>query len=54
MWGWREFCKKFNNVGILQLVFPKVPIMVVSAIMTPNTLEYVRKTLNLKIPVRLY
>ena len=28
--------------------------MVVSATMTPNILEYVRKTLNLKTPVRLY
>ncbi len=54
MWGWREFRKEFSNVGILRLVFPKVPIMAVSATMTPNTLEYVRKTLNLKTPVRLY
>ena len=28
--------------------------MAVSAIMTPNTLEYVRKMLNLKTPVHLY
>lgn len=54
MWGWRKFCKEFSNVGILQSVFLKVPIMAVSAIMTPNTLEYVRKTLNLKTLVRLY
>ena len=54
MWGWRQFRKEFNNVAILRLVFPKVPIMAVSATMTTNTLEYVRKTLNLKTPVRLY
>ncbi len=54
MWGWREFRKEFSNIGILQSVFPKVLIMAVSATMTPNTLEYVRKTLNLKTPVCLY
>lgn len=54
MWGWREFCKELSNVSILRSVFPKVPIMAVSITMTINTLEYVRKTLNLKIPIRLY
>ena len=54
MWGWREFRKEFSNVGILRSVFPKVPIMAVSATMTTNTLEYFRKTLNLKTSVRLY
>ncbi len=52
--GLERICKEFSNVGILQLVFLKVPIMAVSATMTSNTLEYVRKTLNLKTPVRLY
>ncbi len=54
MWSWREFCKKISNVGILLSVFPKVPIMAVSVIITPNILECIRKMLNLKTPVRLY
>lgn len=54
MWGWKEFCKKFSNVGIFRLVFSKVSIMVVLAIMTSNILEYIWKTLYLKKPVRLY
>ena len=52
--GWREFCKELGNVGILRSIFPKVPIIAISVMMTPNTLEYVKKTLNLKTPVRLY
>ena len=54
IWGWREFCKKFSNIGIFWLEFLKVPIMAVSVTITLNILEYIRKTLNLKTPVRLY
>ena len=54
IWGWRNFCKKFSNIRIFRLVFPKILIIAVSVTMTPNTLKYVRKTLNLKTPVHLY
>lgn len=54
IWGWREFRAQYSNVGILQTVFPKVPIMAMSATFTPNILEYVRKTLNMRPPIQLY
>lgn len=54
IWCWKELCKKFSNIGIFQLIFPKIPIMAISVTITPNILKYVRKTTNLKTAVRLY
>lgn len=36
MLGCKKFCKKFNNVEILQLAFSKVSIIPISVIITPN------------------
>lgn len=54
IWGWREFCKNYSNIGILQAIYPKIPIMALSATLTPTTLEHVRKALDSQSPVRLH
>lgn len=54
IWGWREFCKNYSNIGILQAIYPRIPIMALSATLTPTTLEHVRKALDLQSPVRLH
>ena len=53
IWVWRKFYKEFSNIRILKLLFSKVPIMTISATITPNILEYVQKTLNSKTLIHL-
>lgn len=53
IWGWREFRKEYNNIGRLCAVFPSVPTIALSATLTSNNLEYVRKSLDLRSPVQL-
>lgn len=52
IWGWREFRKDYRNVGLLRSYFPSVPIVVLSATMTNNVLDYVRSSLNLGSPTK--
>lgn len=54
IWSWRKFCKKFSHISIFLLLFLKVLIMVVSAIITTNTLQYIKKTLYFKTPRYFY
>lgn len=53
IWGWREFRKEYNNIGRIRAIFPSVPIMALSATLTSNNLEYIRKSLDLQSPVQL-
>ena len=54
LWGWREFRKEYSNAGKLRVYFPAVPIMALSATISPNVLEYTHRTLTLRSPVFLY
>lgn len=54
IWSWRSFRKEYGMIGHLKSTFPKVPTLALSATITPNVLEYVRESLQLRAPVRLY
>lgn len=49
-----KICKKFSNINIFQLIFWKIFIIAISAIITTNILKYIKKPLNLKMLVCLY
>ena len=48
IWGWREFRKEYLNIGTIRSHFPDVPIVALSATLTPNVAEYVVNTLHLR------
>ncbi len=54
LWGWQEFRKKYANVGRLRAFFPDVLIMALSATIMRNILEYICKSLHLRMLVHLY
>ena len=54
VWGWRTFRKDYAGLSTLRHCYPKVPLMALSATLTPNVLEYIRKSLNMRDSVRLY
>ncbi len=54
VWGWRTFRKEYAALGTLRHCFPKVPIMALSATITPNVLGYIRESLHLHAPTPLY
>ena len=54
IWGWRDFREKYQMIGHLKDVFPTVPTLMLSATITPNVLEYIRVSLKLPSPLRIY
>ncbi len=54
IWSWRSFQKEYGMIGHLKSTFPKVPTLALLATVTPNVLEYVRESLQLRAPARLY
>ena len=54
IWGWREFCKEYHMIRHIKDIFPQVPMMVLSATITPSVLEYIHVLLKLESPSFLY
>ncbi len=52
--GWREFQKKYANVGKLRAFVPDIPIMALFTTIMRNVLEYICESLHLQILVYLY
>ena len=48
IWGWREFRKEYLNIGVIRSHFPDVPVVALSATLTPNVAKYVANTLHLR------
>lgn len=54
VWGSRNFKNEYRDIGHLRSYFPSVPILTLSETITKKDLDFVRRSLNLKAPVRLY
>ena len=53
-WSWKSFRKEYSSIGHLKDTFPKIPTLALSATVTPNVLEYVRESLQLRESIQLY
>ena len=54
IWGWRIFRKEYAKLGTLRHYFLKVSMMALSATLAPNIFGYIRESLYLHTPTRLY
>lgn len=54
LWGWQEFRKEYTNIGKLHTFFSDISIMVLSATIIYNVLEYIYESLHLRTPVYVY
>lgn len=54
IWGWRHFREEYRMIGHLKDVFPAVTTLMLSATVMPNVLEYMRVSLKLPAPSRIY
>lgn len=54
IWGWRNFREEYRMLGHLKDVYPTVPTLILSATVTPNIPDYIRVSLKLSPPSRIY
>lgn len=54
IWGWRHFREEYQMIGHLKDVFSAIPTLMLSATVTPNVFEYMRVSLKLPAPSRIY
>lgn len=50
IWGWRDFQKEYQILDHLKDIFPIIPMVLLSATVTLNILEYIQVSLNLSSP----
>lgn len=54
IWGWQNFGEEYLMLGHLKDIFPTIPILILSATITPNILDYIRIFLQLPGFLQIY
>ncbi|MCJ1467000.1 ATP-dependent DNA helicase Q5 [Pseudocyphellaria aurata] len=54
VWGSRKFQNEYIVIDLLRSFFPSVPVLTLSETITKKDLDFVRRSLSLRAPVRLY
>ena len=54
IWGWKNFREEYQIFGYLKEIFAPILMYLLSTTIIPNILEYIRVTLKLFPPLRIY